>query len=148
MTRLKSCWEDEYQEWSKRSFEGKQYVYVWADGIHFNIRLEEDRQCILVLMGATEDGKKELIAVHLYIVSTQQLGNNIDDLGVYHVRPHHRIVHRQIIEFAHGERAILDDPFPMAENRLQLHARFGHIFCLAIGDLVPALADVRHFLSR
>ena len=38
-------------------------MYVWADGVHFNIRLEEDRQCILVLMGATPDGKKELIAV-------------------------------------------------------------------------------------
>jgi len=47
VTRLKSCWEDEYHEWNKRSLEGKQYVYVWADGIHFNIRLEEDRQCIL-----------------------------------------------------------------------------------------------------
>ena len=43
--------------------EGKPYVYVWADGVHFNIRLEEDRQCILVLMGATADGKKELIAI-------------------------------------------------------------------------------------
>ena len=64
VTRLKACWEDEYSEWSKRSLEGKQYVYVWADGIHFNIRLEEDQQCILVLMGATPDGKKELIAVH------------------------------------------------------------------------------------
>ncbi len=64
VTRLKSCWEDEYHEWRKRSLAGKQYVYVWADGIHFNIRLEEDRQCILVLMGATEGGKKELIAVH------------------------------------------------------------------------------------
>jgi transposase-like protein len=62
VTRLKAVWEEEYQEWSKRSLEGKQYVYVWADGIHFNIRLEEDRQCILVLMGATADGKKELIA--------------------------------------------------------------------------------------
>ena len=62
VTRLKAIWEGEYQEWSKRSLEGKQYVYVWADGIHFNIRLEEDRQCILVLMGATADGKKELIA--------------------------------------------------------------------------------------
>ena len=64
MTRLKSHWEDEYGDWSKRSLEGKQYAYVWADGIHFNIRLEEDRQCILVLMGATPEGKKELIAIH------------------------------------------------------------------------------------
>jgi putative transposase len=63
VTRLKSVWEQEFQQWNRRSLEGKQYVYVWADGVHFNIRLEEDRQCILVLMGATADGKKELIAV-------------------------------------------------------------------------------------
>jgi putative transposase len=61
--RLKGIWEVEYQTWSQRSLEGKRYVYVWADGVHFNIRLEEDRQCILVLMGATADGKKELIAI-------------------------------------------------------------------------------------
>jgi putative transposase len=63
VTRLKSVWEQEYKEWSARSLEGQEYVYVWADGIHTNIRLEEDRQCILVLMGATKDGKKELIAM-------------------------------------------------------------------------------------
>jgi putative transposase len=63
VVRLKAIWEEEFQEWNKRSLEGKQYVYLWADGVHFNIRLEEDRQCILVLMGATADGKKELIAV-------------------------------------------------------------------------------------
>jgi len=63
VTRLKGVWESEYQTWRKRSLEGKQYVYVWADGVYFTIRLEEDRQCILVLMGATADGKKELIAV-------------------------------------------------------------------------------------
>ncbi len=63
VTRLKGLWEKEYQDWSKRSLAGKQYVYVWADGVYFNIRLEGGRQCILVLMGATADGKKELIAV-------------------------------------------------------------------------------------
>jgi putative transposase len=63
ITRLKSVWEEEFQEWTKRSLVGKKYVYVWADGVHFNIRLEEDRLCILVLMGATDDGRKELIAV-------------------------------------------------------------------------------------
>jgi len=63
VTRLKGVWEQEFREWSQRSLIGKQYVYVWADGVHFNIRLEEDRQCILVLIGATADGKKELIAV-------------------------------------------------------------------------------------
>ena len=63
VTRLKAAWEDEYEAWSKRSLAGKHYVYVWADGVHFNIRLEGGRQCILVLMGATAEGKKELIAI-------------------------------------------------------------------------------------
>jgi putative transposase len=63
VTRLKAVWAEEFHQWSKRSLAGKQYVYVWVDGVHFNIRLEEDRQCILVMIGATADGKKELIAV-------------------------------------------------------------------------------------
>ena len=63
ITRLKAVWEDEHEAWSKRSLAGKHYVYVWADGVHFNIRLEGGRQCILVLMGATAEGKKELIAI-------------------------------------------------------------------------------------
>lgn len=63
ITRLKAAWEDEHRAWSKRSLVGKRYVYVWADGVHFNIRLEGGRQCILVLMGATAEGKKELIAI-------------------------------------------------------------------------------------
>ena len=63
VTRLVTTWQKDYEAWSTRSLEGKQYAYVWADGVHFNIRLEEDRQCLLVLMGATPDGKKELIAV-------------------------------------------------------------------------------------
>ncbi|KKL15245.1 hypothetical protein LCGC14_2507520 [marine sediment metagenome] len=66
ITRLKARWEDEYKDWGRRSLLGKHYVYVWADGIHFNVRLEDagnDRQCILVLMGATEAGEKELIAI-------------------------------------------------------------------------------------
>jgi putative transposase len=63
VTRLKAVWGQDHETWSKRSLAGKRYVYVWADGVHFNIRLEEGRQCILVLMGATADGKKELIAI-------------------------------------------------------------------------------------
>lgn len=63
ITRLKGLWEQEYADWGKRSLAGKQYVYVWADGVYFNIRLEGGRQCILVLLGATADGKKELIAI-------------------------------------------------------------------------------------
>ena len=63
VTRMKAVWEDEYAAWSKRDLSEKKYVYIWVDGVHFNIRLEDDRTCILVLMGATADGQKELIAV-------------------------------------------------------------------------------------
>ncbi len=64
VTRLKESWEQDYTAWNARGLTGKNYVYIWVDGIHFNIRLgEQDRQCILVILGATADGKKELIAV-------------------------------------------------------------------------------------
>jgi putative transposase len=63
VTRLKAAWEEEYKKWTRRSLRGKRFVYFWVDGIHFNIRLEEDRQCILVVIGATSEGRKELIAM-------------------------------------------------------------------------------------
>ena len=66
VVRLKEKWTTEYQEWSRRLLTDKRYVYIWADGIHVNVRLEDPeskRQCILVVMGAMPDGKKELIAV-------------------------------------------------------------------------------------
>jgi len=63
ITRLTSAWADEQEAWSRRDLTGKEYVYFWADGVYFNIRLEEERQCILLLMGATNDGRKELIGL-------------------------------------------------------------------------------------
>ena len=63
VVRLKEVWQRDYATWSRRSLADKRYVYLWVDGIHFNVRLDEDRQCILVVMGATPEGKKELVAV-------------------------------------------------------------------------------------
>jgi putative transposase len=66
VVRMKEVWRGEWTEWSKRDLKAKRYVYLWADGVYFNIRLAEageGRQCVLVLMGATADGVKELIAV-------------------------------------------------------------------------------------
>ena len=64
ITRMKEVWEQEYEVWLKRDLTTSRYVYIWADGIYFNIRLEEDRPCILVLIGATEEGQKELIGIY------------------------------------------------------------------------------------
>ena len=60
---LKTKWKEEYESWSKRDLSKKEYVYFWVDGIHFNVRLEDDRTCILVIVAADTTGKKELLAV-------------------------------------------------------------------------------------
>jgi transposase-like protein len=63
IARLTAEWDAEYQLFRKSSLAEKDYVYVWVDGIHFNVRLEDDRLCTLVMIGARPDGTKELIAV-------------------------------------------------------------------------------------
>jgi transposase-like protein len=63
VVRLKDIWTEEYEEWSKRDLTGKRYVYVWADGVYCNARLEDERACLLVVMGADSFGNKELLAV-------------------------------------------------------------------------------------
>jgi len=61
--RLKDAWSDEHLRWSKRDLSAKHYVYFWADGIHVQARLEDDAQCLLVIIGATPEGKKELVGL-------------------------------------------------------------------------------------
>ena len=63
VTRLLSVWQDEYKAWRKRSLTGKVYTYIWADGVHFNIRLEDDRLACLVIIGVRPDGVKEVVAL-------------------------------------------------------------------------------------
>jgi len=63
VNRLTEAWQAEHAEWSERDLSGVDYVYWWVDGIHFNIRLEEDRLCTLVIVGVRPDGTKELVAL-------------------------------------------------------------------------------------
>ena len=61
ISRLKEVWTDEHRRWKQRDLSARRYAYVWADGIYLQARLEDEKQCILVLIGATPEGKKELI---------------------------------------------------------------------------------------
>jgi putative transposase len=63
IVRLKAHWEQEYHGWATRDLSGKEYVYLWADGVYFNVRLEGERSCILVLIGCNLKGEKELLAL-------------------------------------------------------------------------------------
>ena len=63
ISRCKQIWEEEHAIWSRRHLENKRYVYIWADGVYFNVRSDDARQCILVIIGVTEQGQKEFIAI-------------------------------------------------------------------------------------
>ncbi len=72
IVRIKKVWEEEYGEWRACSLKGKRYVYFWVDGVYFNVRLEEERSCILLVVGATEDGRKELVAIQDGVRESEQ----------------------------------------------------------------------------
>jgi putative transposase len=61
IARLKGEWEDEYRRWQARDLSARRYVYVWADGVYLQARMEPQAECMLVLIGATPEGKKELL---------------------------------------------------------------------------------------
>ena len=63
IARLTAVWEEDYRRFRQRDLADRDYVYVWVDGIHFNIRLEDDRLCTLVMIGVRPDGTKELVAL-------------------------------------------------------------------------------------
>ncbi len=63
ISRLKARWQEEHRQWRQRDLSSKRYVYWWADGVYFNIRGEEARQCILVIVGVNEQGVKEFVAI-------------------------------------------------------------------------------------
>ena len=81
VTRLLKVWQEEYSVWRKRSLVGKEYVYVWADGVYFNVRLEEDRLACLVIVGVLPNGRKEVIALEDgYRESTESWASVLRDL--------------------------------------------------------------------
>ena len=63
ITRLKADWWDDYEHWSKRDLSARRYVYLWADGVYFTPRMDEDRQCMLVIIGADEWGNKDVLGL-------------------------------------------------------------------------------------
>jgi transposase-like protein len=89
ITRLIDIWEAEWEAWRSRSLKDVDYVYVWVDGVHVNVRLgEKDRLCLLVMIGVRPDGTKELIAVEDgYRESTESWATLLRDLKRRKMRP-------------------------------------------------------------
>ena len=71
ISRLKAVWQEDYRQWQQRDLSKKRYVYFWADGLYCNVRMD-DKQCLLVIIGVTEDGYKELVALEGGIRESEQ----------------------------------------------------------------------------
>ncbi len=81
VTRLVSAWQEEYRAWRTRPLDDRDYVYIWVDGVHFNVRLEDDRLAALVVIGARPDGTKEVVALEDgYRESTESWATLLRDL--------------------------------------------------------------------
>ena len=81
ITRLTTQWQSEQRAFAERDLRDRDFVYVWADGVHFNVRLDEDRLCCLVIVGVRADGTKELVAIaDGYRESTQSWADLLRDL--------------------------------------------------------------------
>ena len=120
VVRLKSMWEEEYRQWVQRDLSDKEYVYFWADGIYFNVRLDDERMCILVIMGADKGGNKELVAVSDgYRESTISWKETLLDLKR---RGLQRGPHLSIADGGLGYWAALAEVFPESrEQRCWVH---------------------------
>jgi hypothetical protein len=79
--RLRKQWKGKMEQWLRRRLDSKNYVYIWADGVYLSARLEDEKQCLLVIMGATPEGKKELVGFTTgYRESTQSWRELLLDL--------------------------------------------------------------------
>ena len=70
--RLKDEWTDEYDRWQRRDLSARRYVYIWADGVYLQARMEDDAACMLVIVGATPEGKKELVGLQVGVRESAQ----------------------------------------------------------------------------
>ena len=116
IARLKDVWLDEHKQWSERDLSAKSYVYVWADGVYLQARLEEEAQCILVIIGATPEGKKELLGfvdARARALTTGAPCCSISSVGVCRWRPRSL---SPMARSASGRRSARSGPRPVSND--------------------------------
>jgi transposase-like protein len=72
ISRLTAGWQEEYDRWQHRDLSARRYVYIWADGVYLQARMEPEAECILVIIGATPEGRKELLGFHVGVRESAQ----------------------------------------------------------------------------
>ncbi|MDF0604028.1 transposase, partial [Psychromarinibacter sp. C21-152] len=72
ISRLTGEWQQEYDRWQRRDLSARRYVYIWADGVYLQARMEAQAECMLVILGATPEGKKELVGFQVGVRESAQ----------------------------------------------------------------------------
>ena len=91
ISRLTAGWQENYDRWQRRDLSARRYVYVWADGVYLQARMEPQAECILVILGATPEGKKELVGFHVGVrESAQSWRELLVDIKARGLSPSHR----------------------------------------------------------
>ena len=99
ISRLTGEWQKEYDRWQRRDLSARRYVYIWADGVYLQARMEPQAACMLVILGATPEGKKELVGLHVGVRDSAQM---VDD-HLHRPRPELRRVRaRRVLLPVHG----------------------------------------------
>jgi len=141
IARLTNEWEAEYRAFQKRSLADRDYVYVWLDGVHFNVRLEDDRLCTLVMIGVRPDGTKELIAVEDgYRESAESWKTVLRDLKRRGMRP--PVV--AVGDGALGFWAALRDVWPKTREQRDWFHKLGNILDQLPKRLQPRVKAALH----
>ena len=125
ISRLKSKWEVEYQAWRKRDLSGKHYVYWWADGINLQARMEDSKDCVLVIMGTNLYGEKELLAIEDgYRESKQSWLTLINDLKAHGLRKAPVLA---VGDGALGFWSALNEAFPSTQHQRCWFHKMGNV---------------------
>jgi putative transposase len=118
ISRLTAEWQGDYDAWQKRDLSARQYVYVWADGVYLQARMEDNAECMLVLIGATPEGKKELVGFQTGVRESAQSWRAGDCAGVV---PAQRPTAERVREL-HGQPVVWITPDEVAAIVANLEA--------------------------
>jgi putative transposase len=137
VARLKEGWADDYARWQKRDLSARRYVYVWADGVYLQARMEPVAECMLVMIGATPEGKKELLGFQVGVrESSQSWHELLVDLQARGLKIAPELA---VADGALGFWKALDEVFPGTQHQRCWFHKTGNVLNKVAKSIQPAV---------
>jgi putative transposase len=137
IARLKETWADDYARWQKRDLSARRYVYVWADGVYLQARMEPVAECMLVMIGATPEGKKELLGFQVGVrESSQSWHELLIDLKARGLQVAPELA---VADGALGFWKALDEVFPGTKHQRCWFHKIGNVLNKVAKSIQPAV---------